>query len=103
MPGHDLDVNQANTERELRERVAEFWLRFHADDIEAALDLLPEMANMALCLQKSLVERGIEPAYPPYLLENRGTTPDKERFFYNIHPIESLLAFVERERQQIAA
>lgn len=53
-----------------------------------------EMAKLAHKLHMSLKNRGIEPKHHRYMLENRGVPVEDIEFYYHIHPVEDLIAFI---------
>ncbi|MDR1019792.1 MAG: hypothetical protein LBL73_03455 [Synergistaceae bacterium] len=53
-----------------------------------------DMSEKAHELHIKLKKRNFEPKHHRYMLKNRGVPVDDERFYFHIHPVEDLIAYV---------
>ncbi len=92
-------VNLTNEQMKLRGKI-EKLLKLLKDDLcsEAELswsekqNIYSEMSKAAHQLHMSLESK---PKHHCYMIENRGVDPDDIEFYYHIHPVEDLLAYLD--------
>jgi len=62
---------------------------------EKTEEMLKKLAPKARELHMSLKIHGHEPKYHDFILKNREISTDETAFFYHVHPIEDLLAYIK--------
>lgn len=95
----NLTDSQKKLKSELEILHNQIWQYIESDQKllsdEDASRLYDEMAKKAHELHMSLKDSDHEPKHHKYMIENRGCTPEDERFYEHVHPVQDLLAFIE--------
>lgn len=93
----ELSIEQENLRKDVEENLK--WIKENMFTKQCDLDSYQEklklMGSKAHELHMSLKEAGKEPKHHRYMIQNRGMKSDHKEFYYHIHPVEDLLAFIE--------
>lgn len=94
-----LTSDQAALKSQLEDLYKQVWQYIESDQKSfSAADvkkLYTDMAQAAHKLHMSLKDSGHEPKHHKYMKENRGFSPEDERFYEHVHPVQDLLKFIE--------
>lgn len=95
-----LTPEQTALKSQLKELYDKVWRHIESDQeflfCDNALNkLYSDMAHTAHELHVSLEKSGYKVKHHKYMLENRGYSPEDERFYEHVHPVQDLLKFTE--------
>ncbi len=95
-----LTPEQTALKSKLKELYDKVWRYIESDQellfCDNALNkLYSDMAHTAHELHVSLEKSGYKVKHHKYMLENRGYSPEDERFYEHVHPVQDLLKFTE--------
>lgn len=95
-----LTPEQTALKSQLKELYDKVWRHIESDQeflfCDNALNkLYSDMAHTAHELHVSLEKSGHKVKHHKYMLENRGYSPEDERFYEHVHPVQDLLKFTE--------
>lgn len=97
-----MSIELTPGECELKNKIEEKMVKIKDSLAQYRIDdtipeLIEEMGNYAHELHESLEKRGITPKHHKYMAKNRGVPPEDKSFYYHVHPVEDLLAYIEDE------
>lgn len=95
-----LTPEQTVLKSQLKELYDKVWRHIESDQEllfcdDALNKLYSDMAYTAHELHISLEKSGYKVKHHKYMLENRGCSPEDERFYEHVHPVQDLLKFTE--------
>ena len=95
-----LTPEQTALKSQLKELYDKVWRHIESDQEllfcdDALNKLYSDMAHTAHELHISLEKSGYKVKHHKYMLENRGYSPEDERFYEHVHPVQDLLKFTE--------
>lgn len=95
-----LTPEQTALKSQLKELYDKVWRHIESDQEllfcdDALNKLYSDMAHTAHELHISLEKSGYKVKHHKYMLENRGCSPEDERFYEHVHPVQDLLKFTE--------
>ena len=95
-----LTPEQTALKSQLKELYDKVWRYIESDQEllfcdDALNKLYSDMAHTAHELHISLEKSGYKVKHHKYMLENRGCSPEDERFYEHVHPVQDLLKFTE--------
>lgn len=95
-----LTPEQTALKSQLKELYDKVWRHIESDQEllfcdDALNKLYSDMAYTAHELHISLEKSGYKVKHHKYMLENRGYSPEDERFYEHVHPVQDLLKFTE--------
>lgn len=91
-----MPVPLTKNQEELKQKLVELLKEYYRllGDHQDVRPVLRQLSETAWELHTSLSGSGHEPRHHEYMVANRGGPPKGPEFYFHIHPVEDLLAFI---------